>query len=188
MSSSPRTLRGHIEYLKEYQTDRNVHRMLIEAFTPDQADRYDTWRRVKLRKDHVRRVRFTALLFFQRPLIPQQLVNHTLSQSVPPAVITTVNGYTKVLLGELIERARDVQLEWQAAAATLPTNEPLADDAPLVDRMKMQHRGPLMPDHLREALRRYRKDRDGGSAGFLGLSLRGRETVAARAGGRRLFR
>jgi transcription initiation factor TFIID subunit 11 len=30
--------------------------MLLEAFTPEQADRYDLWRRVKLRKDSVRRV------------------------------------------------------------------------------------------------------------------------------------
>jgi transcription initiation factor TFIID subunit 11 len=30
--------------------------MLIEAFTPDQAERYDMFRRVKLRKDQVRRV------------------------------------------------------------------------------------------------------------------------------------
>jgi transcription initiation factor TFIID subunit 11 len=115
-------------------------------------------------------------------------VNHTLSQSVPPAVITTVNGYTKVLLGELIELARDVQLEWQAAAATLPNNEPVSDDTPVCDRIKSENRGPLTPDHLREALRRYKKNRAGGCAGYLGLSLAGREAVAARMGGRRLFR
>ena len=49
-------------------------------------------------------------------------------------------------------------------------------------------RGPLTPDHLREAWRRYKKDRDGGASGALGLSLASRETVAARAGGRRMFR
>lgn len=49
-------------------------------------------------------------------------------------------------------------------------------------------RGPLLPDHLREALRRYKKARKGGTVGFTGLSLEGREVAAARMGGRRLFR
>ncbi len=49
-------------------------------------------------------------------------------------------------------------------------------------------RGPLLPDHLREALRRYKKSRKGGTVGFTGLSLEGREMAAPRTGGRRLFR
>ena len=49
-------------------------------------------------------------------------------------------------------------------------------------------RGPLLPDHLREALRRYKKSRKGGTVGFTGLSLEGRESAAPRMGGRRLFR
>jgi transcription initiation factor TFIID subunit 11 len=48
--------------------------------------------------------------------------------------------------------------------------------------------GPLTPDHLREALRRYKKDREGAATGFLGLSLEGRENAAGRMGGRKLFR
>lgn len=48
--------------------------------------------------------------------------------------------------------------------------------------------GPLEPDHLREALRRYKKGRLGGGAGFVGLSLEGKENVAVRAGGKRLFK
>jgi transcription initiation factor TFIID subunit 11 len=49
-------------------------------------------------------------------------------------------------------------------------------------------RGPLLPDHLREALRRYKKARKGGTVGFTGMSLEGREVAASRMGGRRLFR
>lgn len=30
--------------------------MLLEAFNPEQADRYDVWRRVKLKKETVRKV------------------------------------------------------------------------------------------------------------------------------------
>ena len=49
-------------------------------------------------------------------------------------------------------------------------------------------RGPLLPDHLREALRRHKKRRAGGPVGFTGLSLEGRENCASRMGGRRMFR
>jgi transcription initiation factor TFIID subunit 11 len=145
--------------------------MLLEAFTPDQAERYETWRRVKLRKDSVRK-----------------LTNHTLSQSVPASIVTTINGYTKVLISELVERARDVQLEWLTAEGKLPSGESVPADAPLKERFKPEDRGPLLPDHIREAYRRYKKDREGGCAGLLGLSLLGRESTAARTGGRKLFR
>jgi transcription initiation factor TFIID subunit 11 len=145
--------------------------MLLEAFTPDQAERYETWRRVKLRKDSVRK-----------------LTNHTLSQSVPASIVTTISGYTKVLISELVERARDVQLEWLAAEDRLPDGESVPSDTPLKERFKPEDRGPLLPDHIREAYRRYKKDREGGCAGMLGLSLLGRESTAARTGGRKLFR
>ena len=49
-------------------------------------------------------------------------------------------------------------------------------------------RGPLHPNHLREALRRYKKARSGGTVGFTGLSLEGKEVAAPRMGGKRLFR
>ncbi len=128
-------------------------------------------------------------------------MNQTLSQSVPQSIITTVNGYTKIFIGELIDRARDVQDEWLAASPTLPTGGPnvgnLAVEASNgaaqeghtdVNVVHERDRGPLTPDHLREALRRYKKDRDGGGVGFQGLSLQGKQAVAFRAGGKRLFR
>ncbi|KAI9696178.1 MAG: hypothetical protein M1820_008246 [Bogoriella megaspora] len=223
--------------------------MLLSSFTPDQAMRYDASRRVKLKKETVRKI-----------------TNQTLSQSVPASVVTTINSFTKVFIVELIERARDVQTEWIAAAERLPTgdmnpywehqrkimgmedrekNEPnigangdakqnghtdqgksvkkeeilsedsmdlvpkheesmttvpdsfdlLANDQSTQDQEKRwmdpvreMDRGPLTPDHLREALRRYKKDREGGSAGLQGLSLDGRENAAPRMGGRRLFK
>ncbi|KAL2845211.1 hypothetical protein BJY01DRAFT_214403 [Aspergillus pseudoustus] len=56
------------------------------------------------------------------------------------------------------------------------------------------HRGQLLPAHLREALRRYKRDGEGGGVGFSGLSLgnlgvRGSVTWSAGGvGGRRMFR
>lgn len=49
-------------------------------------------------------------------------------------------------------------------------------------------RGPLLPDHLREALRRYKKSRNGGTVGFTGISLERPEVAAPRMGGKRLFK
>lgn len=198
----------------------NATSMLVEALTPDQATRYDIWRRVKLKKETVRKI-----------------TNQTLSQSVPPSVITTINGYTKLFIGELIDRARRVQEEWTVAAAlgaaaekerqkknaiangtqptafgsgasdagssqysprTLPrsfeppvhedTPPPTQSDRPLADMAKERDKGPLTPDMLREALRRYKKDQEGGGTGFVGLSLEGRERAAVRTGGKRIFR
>ena len=206
--------------------------MLMEAFTDEQMDRYATWRRVKLKKETVRKI-----------------TNQTLSQSVPASVVTAINGFTKVFIGQLVEMARDVQVEWMVAKRLGPqqdeaespnsgdkvnvngtvgqstsvngsnvkvespgatgastvapqditqsTNEakksPSADVDPRSERSKLfdveeRDRGPLTPDHLREALRRYKKEREGGSAGFQGLSMLGRETTASRVGSKRLFR
>ncbi|KAJ9637139.1 hypothetical protein H2199_007425 [Coniosporium tulheliwenetii] len=166
----------------------------------------------------------------------RKITNQTLSQSVPPSVITTINGYTKLFIGELIDRARRVQEEWTVAAAlgaaaekerqknasangtqptafgsgasdagssqysprTLPrsfeppvhedTPPPTQSDRPLAEMAKERDKGPLTPDMLREALRRYKKDQEGGGTGFVGLSLEGRERAAVRTGGKRIFR
>ncbi|KAI9654778.1 MAG: hypothetical protein M1821_005772 [Bathelium mastoideum] len=207
--------------------------MLLSSFSEDQTSRYEAVRRVRLKKETVRRI-----------------TNQTLSQSVPASVVTTINSFTKVFICELIERARDVQMEWMAAEEQLPTDDinpywerrarelgkeqhasqatnreainghdqsdgnfmihhsiedsmtTIPDSSGTltnsesegdkrkswVDPVQEMDRGPLTPDHLREALRRYKKDRDGGGAGLQGLSLDGRENTASRMGGRRLFR
>lgn len=122
----------------------------------------------------------------------RRLTNQTLSQSVPASVVTTINSYTKIFVGELVDRAREVQKEWLAAAETLPTGEKNEEgfgrDGEGEPKVRERDRGPLLPDHLREALRRYKTGREGGTVGFTGLSLEGKERVSVRNGGRRLFR
>lgn len=199
--------------------------ILVEAFNPDQADRYDLFRRVKLKKETVRKI-----------------VNQTLSQSVPPSVITSINAYTKIFIGNLIERARDVQEQYAAAALPLPPDEdapssrpngpsasinasyqhdptsptdidtnpfaqlkeyaspesplePPQPDESTKNRKKkkknQENLGPLLPDHLREALRRYKKAGEGGGVGMGAQSLVGMGVPgvgSARVGGRRLFK
>ncbi|KAJ9196536.1 hypothetical protein DTO164E3_3403 [Paecilomyces variotii] len=257
--------------------------ILVDAFNPIQSARYDLFKRAKLRKETLRRI-----------------VNHALSQSVPASVVTTINGFTKVFAGEIIEKARTVQAEWaeahdqaalaafeaeeaaeearlaevraaeaaraeaaKAAAAqaasqstpepsksaetsatteqkqngvkqepaerngdTVPSSVPHHIPPPSVPsngqynpasaplsqstipatpsqeqiRPKREfklppnpHRGQLLPTHLREALRRYKRDCEGGGVGMSGLSLqnlgvRGAFTWSVGSGGRRLFR
>ena len=64
-----------------------------------------------------------------------------------------------------------------------------AENDPAGDPEKM-YLGPIMPDHLREAFRRYRRDGEGGGAGVGGFSVGlGMPGVgAAKIGGKRLFR
>lgn len=168
--------------------------VLLNALSPAEQDRFVAFRRANLHRPTVRK-----------------LVNQTLSQSVPQSIINVVNGYTKTFVGELLDIALDVQLEWMAAgkeqiarvadhgAATRRDNVMVdVDEAlqekgldgrdALKERLKVSQRGPIMPDHLREALRRYKRDSVGGAAGFMGFSGEGRENVAARMGGKKLFR
>lgn len=159
------------------------------------------FKRAKLRKETLRRI-----------------VNHALSQSVPASVVTTINGFTKVYAGEIIEKARTVQAQWadahdQSARAEFEEQQKLASstttesDAAIKQEPGTQpqsqrvfapppnpHRGQLLPAHLREALRRYKRDGEGGGVGFSGLSMgnlgvRGSVTWnAGGVGGRRIFR
>ncbi|OAK99532.1 TAFII28-domain-containing protein [Phaeosphaeriaceae sp. SRC1lsM3a] len=198
--------------------EKEHERMLMEYMTPLQIDRYATYRRIRLKRETVRK-----------------LVNQTLSQSVPQPVIIAVTSYAKSFIGDLIDRALTVRDEWTVASThhpngalppavlmqslqrpsahikderNKPTNQDITqagiylnqvdraetlwkeieEDENLQERLRQSNKGPLTPAHLREALRRYKRDRDGGGAGFAGMSLEGVERSLARTGGKRLFR
>lgn len=202
--------------------------------------------------------------------------------------MTTVNGFTKVFAGEIVEKARTVQDEWadahdlaareafeaqeaaadkaaqaraeraEAAAAAAaaaaqsqskpttptPTGTPVpaagshsdgikrepsdrnlassspapgtgahvspspsrrpaqsAISSPIPPRQRREfrlppnpHRGQLLPSHLREAVRRIKRDGEGGGVGYSGLSMENLGVSGAftwnsgSVGGRRLFR
>ncbi|KAB8219697.1 hTAFII28-like protein conserved region-domain-containing protein [Aspergillus novoparasiticus] len=238
-------LLGREEGATDTEAEKKNLALLVDAFNPLQSERYDLFKRAKLRKETLRRI-----------------VNHALSQSVPASVVTTINGFTKVFAGEIIEKARTVQAEWaeahdQAAIAAFEAEEaatmaraanasapgtpgpgtPGPGGLPQVKQessnpssfpatrapgtpvpsgvassqqsvngtvqptreriFKMPpnpHRGQLLPSHLREALRRWKRDGEGGGVGFSGLSMgnlgvRGSVTWGAGSvGGRRIFR
>lgn len=83
-----------------------------------------------------------------------------------------------------------MQQEWLQAEMEARAERQLGPE-PRVDVPPPLHAGPLLPSHLREALRRYKNDSEGGAAGLRGLSLtgmRGMGGVPAREVGRKLAR
>lgn len=157
------------------KANRATFLLMMEKMNREHADQFGLWNQIHLNKNVVRR-----------------LTNQTLSQSVPVSVVNAIAAYTKLFAGEIVDRARGVQKEWVAAAEKLPTGdkneEGFGKDGEGEPKVRERDRGPLLPDHMREALRRYKLSREGGAVGFTGLSLEGKETVAVRNGGKRLFR
>lgn len=165
----------------------------VSLLSDEQNRKWTVYRAAKLRKKEVRRI-----------------VNQTVSQSVGATVVEAVQFFSKAFAIEIIERAREVQVECakayeitrkkekEARLKTLRereveyerrTSEVQAQDDRMseVEKRKMsqeitklkesaeqyipnKHAGGLLPDHLREALRRYKSDGEGGGFGFDGLS------------------
>ncbi|KHJ33175.1 putative transcription initiation factor tfiid subunit 11 [Erysiphe necator] len=158
------------ERLKE---ERRRH-LLTRAFNKEQWQRYEAWRSSKLSDSVVRRI-----------------VNQTLSQSAPQQVILAVRSVAKVFAGDMIERARKVQTEWLEISGENPGLPFLKVEDSSIPKQKEKRRGPLMPDHLREAFRRHIMT-DPALVGQLGLwqhqQQSGVERFGARIGGKRLFK
>ncbi|KAI8394204.1 hTAFII28-like protein conserved region-domain-containing protein [Radiomyces spectabilis] len=90
-------------------------KLLLENFTDDQLQRYEGYRRSALNRTNVKR-----------------LVSQVLNQQCSQTMAFVVAGFSKVYVGEIIEKAREVM-------------EELGDT------------GAIRPEHLREAHRRYKQ-------------------------------
>jgi transcription initiation factor TFIID subunit 11 len=117
-------------------------------------------------------------------------VNQTLSQSVPMPVILAVKSAAKVFAGEVIEEARKVQTQWLEASGEDEVTIKTEDGGEVKE--KETRRGPLVPDHLREAFRRFKIESSGSSVGQLGLwqlqQHSGVERFGVRVQGKRLMK
>ncbi len=91
-------------------------RLLLENFDQQQQERYETFRRANLNKANIKKI-----------------ANQALGHSITPNVAIAIGGFSKIFVGELVERARRVQAQWSES-------------------------GPLTPEHLREAYRRYKME------------------------------
>jgi transcription initiation factor TFIID subunit 11 len=117
-----------------------------------------------------------------------------------------MRAVAKVFIGDVIESARRVQGEWierlDEKQTDLPT-PPATDvsttqitdgqeDVQEKEAGPEERRGPLRPEHLREAVRRYRKGLEGGGVGMQWVYHQqqqgGVERFPTRTGGRRIFR
>jgi transcription initiation factor TFIID subunit 11 len=121
-----------------------------------------------------------------------QIVNASVSQSVPGNVVLAVRSVAKVFIGQLIESARRVQ-EQQIELTGEPQAE-VPEPQPLQDEgfERAPRRGPLRPEHLREAFYRYQQSGEGGGVGMQRLwhaqQEDGVERFGTRTGGRRIFK
>lgn len=198
---------------EQKEEEHRVKGMLISAFSEEQFHRYENWRAANLSKASVRRVRPSSRHqvsgFSRESRGPAnscvQLVNATISQSVAENVVIGMRAIAKVFIGDIIEGARRVQGEWidktGEKQTDLPTPPASADEAPSADgeadtssgdHGDDDRRGPLRPEHLREALRRYRMSQEGGGVGMHWLwhqqQQNGVDRFPSRTGGRRIFR
>ncbi|CAK7274671.1 hypothetical protein SEPCBS119000_006291 [Sporothrix epigloea] len=188
---------------EERKEEKRLRAALVACMDNDQYERISAWRAAKLPDAVIRR-----------------LVNATVSQSVPSSVVTAVRSVTKYFLTDLITRAQNIQDAWIAAnnetqtpdgkpwpgmvlscgepevqalyekqsMLAIPEWEPESADLILREPPK----GPLRPDHLREAWRQYKASVLGKTAGALDLwhtqQSTGAERFPARTGGRRLLK
>ncbi|KAK9483475.1 hTAFII28-like protein conserved region-domain-containing protein [Lipomyces starkeyi] len=100
-------------------------KLLISSFTDDQMERYETFRRANISRGGVKK-----------------LANAVLNQSITNNVAVAISGFSKVFMGEVIERALDVQRR-------IDPQDPLNPYAPPT---------PLLPEHIREAWRLYKQE------------------------------
>lgn len=115
---------------------------------------------------------------------------------MPANVVLAVRSVSKLFAGILIEQAREVQAEWIAATdeeqADVLEPPPVGPAANEDGTPKEPRRGPLRPDHLREAWARYKSSAEGGAVGLHALwhsqQQDGVERFGTRTGGRRIFR
>lgn len=115
---------GGFPQISDEQTlERERMKLLLGNFNEDQMARYEAFRRSNINRNAVKKY-----------------ANAILNQSITANVSVALSGMSKVLVGEIVEKARDIQYR--------------IDGAP-PDGVNP---GPLRPEHLREAWRQYKRE------------------------------
>jgi transcription initiation factor TFIID subunit 11 len=114
-----------------------LHRVLMDNLSPAQYDRFEAYRRHALPKQAVRKV-----------------IQQTLGQQVSQPVAQIIAGFSKVFVGEIVEKG-DSSFPFMRQQHCIVSNPPLTARAVQTRRGDT---GPLSPDHLREAYRAYQEE------------------------------
>lgn len=108
------------------EIEREKMKLLLANFDPEQMARYEAFRRANVNRTAVKK-----------------LANAVLNQSVTQSVAVSLSGISKVFVGEIVEKARDVQLRMDPPAS--------------IDEYDAKPK-PLRPEHLREAWRLFKQE------------------------------
>lgn len=196
----------------EEETRQTTRRdRLRTAFNPDQELRFEKWRAVSLKLSAVRKIvnQTTSQSVTPAPLQAIQVYGKWFIAEI----VERAREVQQEWADAYEPRREEIKDEREEKVAAL--EKKLADEASRmsewdrkrlnqqIDRAKKEaqeyvpnpHKGGLLPDHLREALRRYKADGETGGTGFDGLShpllgIPGNRswTVGDGATGKRLFR
>lgn len=186
----------------------------MSTFTEEQEHRYRMYKRSTLNKTQLKRIvnqtvsqSVTALPLIAIGAYSKFFVGEIVTRAVDvqkewAAAFdeNTRRQHEREQECEREEKQKDEEGQAKSGESKAPdtkAGDPRGSDAKAKKRMFVPnpHKGGLLPDHLREALRRYKGDGDGGGVGFGSTSLgmmgsqgAGTWRVGNGAGARRLFR
>lgn len=204
----------------EFKQEEERRNILVNQLSQAQSNRYQAYRLSKLKPAVVRRIvnqtvsqsvassQIDAVQFFSKAFAIEIIERaRDVQTEWAKAGEASIAAEKEIHRQELHDREKELADKEQAAQrqnppATIPEQErrvleqeirKLKDAAEKYVANK--HKGGLLPDHLREALRRYKSDGDGNGFGFDGLShpllgVQGANSwrVGDGASGQRLFR
>lgn len=112
--------------------DKALLKLLLSSFSTTQMTRYETFRRANLNKNGIKK-----------------LANSVLNQSITGNVAVALSGLSKIFVGEVIEKARELRTIQNATKKEESTSS---------NSQTEQQESPLRPDELRNAIRILRQE------------------------------
>lgn len=124
--------------------DRERLKLLLAKLSEEQMNRYEAFRRANLNRTGIKK-----------------LANAVLNQSITANVAVTLSGLAKVFVGELVEKAREVEQQMDREFLAQATKKRKLEDGTEEIGGEEETQPPLLalrPEHMREAWRLYRKE------------------------------
>lgn len=204
----------------EFKQEEERRNILVNQLSQAQSNRYQAYRLSKLKPAVVRRIvnqtvsqsvassQIDAVQFFSKAFAIEIIERAREVQAEwAKARDVSIAADAEELKRKLRDKETDLQVKEKAAKERDPPATVSEAEKRVIEQeirklkadadkyVPNKHKGALLPDHLREALRRYKADGDGNGFGFDGLShplLGVQGAIAWRMGdgvsGQRLFR